>query len=335
MMRSFFLIFSAFLVSAPVLPAHEMRPAYLEIRQTGEETFDLLWKVPGRGPQQRLALYVRLTDDCEVLNAVQTSYVGAAFIERSSVRRPGGLTGIQITVDGLAQTLTDVLARVERSDGTVQITRLTPTSPTFTIEASPSPFEVAKTYTWLGIEHIWIGIDHLLFIGCLLFVAGTWKRILITITGFTIAHSVTLALAALDVVRLPIAPVEATIALSIVFLAVEIARGNEQSLTYRYPIAVSSSFGLLHGFGFAAVLQEIGLPQKDLVVALLFFNVGVEIGQVIFAAVLLLVVQAGLWLWRRQTELNLRSVPARRAAAVTSYLIGPIAVYWVIERMMP
>lgn len=335
MMRILFLILGVLFLGAPVLPAHEMRPAYLEIRQTSEETFDMLWKVPGRGPQQRLALYVRLPADCEVLKEVQTSYIGAAFIERSSVRRPGGLTGIAISIDGLANTLTDVLARVERGDGTVQIARLTPTAPSFTIEASPSPAQVVKTYTWLGIEHIWIGIDHLLFIGCLLFVAGTWKRILLTITGFTIAHSITLALAALEVVRLPIAPVEATIALSIVFLAVEIARGNEQSLTFRYPIAVSSSFGLLHGFGFAAVLQEIGLPQKDLIIALLFFNVGVEIGQVIFAAVLLALVQSGLWLWRRQAELNLRSVPARRAAMVASYVIGPIAVYWVIERMLP
>ena len=122
-------------------------------------------------------------------------------------------------------------------------------------------FAVATEYTWLGIEHIWIGIDHLLFVACLLFIAKTSRRVLITITGFTVAHSITLALSALDLVRIPTPPVEAAIALSVVFMAWEIAKGNMNSLTHRYPIAVSSSFGLLHGFGFAAVLRDIGLPQ--------------------------------------------------------------------------
>ena len=134
---------------------------------------------------------------------------------------------------------------------------------------------VAVQYTWLGMEHIWIGFDHLLFVLCLIWIAGGIRRILVTITGFTLAHSVTLVLAALEVVSLPVPPIEAVIALSVLFLASEIARGKQDNLTWRYPIAVSSSFGLLHGLGFAAVLGEIGLPQTELVTGLVFFNVGV------------------------------------------------------------
>jgi hypothetical protein len=322
-------------LAAPALEAHEMRPAFLQVRETEKFTYDMLWKVPGRGPQQRLALDVRLPEDCEILSESGAAFLQGAFVEKSRFTRPGGLAGSEIAIDGLERTLTDALVRIERLDGTTQVVRLTPTDNSFVVSATPGTAEVAKTYTWLGMEHIWIGIDHLLFVGCLLFVAGTWKRILVTITGFTIAHSVTLALAALEVVRLPIAPVEATIALSIVFLAVEIARGRDDSLTYRYPIAVSSSFGLLHGFGFASVLGEIGLPQKDMVTALLFFNVGVEIGQVIFAAVLVAIVLLLLRASQRGPGLDLRTAAARRFAVAASYLIGPIALFWVIERMMP
>ncbi len=164
--------------------------------------------------------------------------------------------------------------------------------------------------------------------------AATPRRLLITITGFTIAHSVTLALSALDLVCIPTPPVEAAIALSVVFLAWEIAKQDKRSLTYRYPIAIASSFGLLHGFGFASVLRDIGLPQVELPTALLFFNVGVEIGQILFVAVLLAVYVALRGLW------SVRS-PARNGeggimAAITlpaSYLVGTVACYWTIGRI--
>ncbi|WP_424286598.1 HupE/UreJ family protein [Eudoraea sp.] len=158
---------------------------------------------------------------------------------------------------------------------------------------------VARQYSILGIKHILEGWDHLLFLICLMLVAGIGKKLWITITGFTIAHSITLALSALDVVRLPIPPVEAVIALSVVYLAVEIALQKKDSLTYRYPIAVSSSFGLLHGFGFAAVLSDIGLPQIEVVTSLLFFNVGVELGQIIFVLGILL-----FWLFIRKISFD-------------------------------
>ena len=184
---------------------------------------------------------------------------------------------------------------------------------------------VAAQYTWLGAEHIWIGFDHLLFLLCLIWIAGSLKRILITITGFTVAHSITLALSALEIIRLPVPPIEAVIALSVVFLASEIVHGPRENLTWRYPVAVSSSFGLLHGLGFAAVLSEIGLPQREVVTGLLFFNVGVEIGQVLFA----LLVVIGLQVVARTGTLN-----EARIRLVAGYCVGSLASYWLLERVV-
>lgn len=179
----------------------------------------------------------------------------------------------------------------------------------------------------LGIEHIWIGIDHLLFVAGLIFIAGTLRRVLVTITGFTIAHSLTLGLAALDIVRLPIAAVEGAIALSIVFLAVEIVKGPRDTLTWRQPIVVASTFGLLHGFGFAAVLAEIGLPREGLVAALLAFNLGVELGQVAFAALVLAVLRGAALLTRQRSK----QLPIARLAG---YVVGTLASFWMFQRLL-
>lgn len=194
---------------------------------------------------------------------------------------------------------------------------------------------VARKYAVIGIEHIWKGWDHLLFLVCLLWIAGDFRRVLVTITGFTLAHSVTLALSALDILRLPVPPVEAAIALSIVFLAREIIIGRRNSLTWNHPIAVSSSFGLLHGLGFAAVLGQIGLPQTQVLTGLLFFNVGVEIGQVIFIAGIAAAFFGlkALFTFSERTHLINESLlaPARLAAA---YGVGIVASYWMIERIL-
>jgi hydrogenase/urease accessory protein HupE len=177
----------------------------------------------------------------------------------------------------------------------------------------------------LGVEHIWTGIDHLLFVAGLIFVAGTVRRTAVTITGFTISHSLTLALAALGVVTFPPGAVEAVIALSIVFLAVEIAKGPRDTLTWRRPVFVAASFGLLHGFGFAAVLGEIGLPREGLFTALLSFNLGIEIGQVVFAAVIFALLHA------------LARLPAlahpRRVQRIAAYAVGILACYWMFDRI--
>ncbi len=189
-------------------------------------------------------------------------------------------------------------------------------------------------FVYLGAKHMFTGYDHLLFLVCLLLISGTGRRILITITGFTIAHSITLALSALGVVQIPVPPVEAAIALSIVFLAVEIIRGDPNSLTYRYPIAVSSSFGLLHGFGFAAVLGETGLPQTEIPTALLFFNVGVEVGQIAFVAAVVLVYQGVRWVGRSMLDRDLSIDALRPFQTPAAYAVGILAAFWMVERVV-
>ena len=245
---------------------------------------------------------------------------------RSTIRRPGGLTGAEITVDGLAGTLTDVLVRIQRTDGTSQVLRLKPESPSFVVEAVPGSLQVAATYLSLGIEHILLGLDHLLFVLALLILVDNWRRLVWTITAFTIAHSITLAAATLGWVAVPPPPVEAVIALSIVFVAGEIVRSRQgrPSLSQRLPWLVAFTFGLLHGFGFAGALSEIGLPQQQIPLALFTFNVGVEIGQLLFVGAVLLLA--------RLPRLLHLPVPAWWARAV-AYGIGSVAVFWVIERV--
>jgi hydrogenase/urease accessory protein HupE len=307
------------------------RPAYLEIRQTGDDAFDLLWKVPARGPDARLGIYLKLPEDVKSVGPVRTTFVGSAFIETFSIERRGGLAGAIISVDGLARISTEVLVRFERLDGSTEVARMTPASPSFVVTNSPQFWEVAQTYLVFGMQHIWQGSDHLLFIACLVLIAGSWRRILITITGFTLAHSITLALAALELVRVPIPPVEAVIALSIVFLAREIALDRRDTLTWRHPIAVSSSFGLLHGFGFASALSDIGLPQTEIPAALLAFNVGVEIGQVVFVATILSI----FWLVTQSLKkLKLESVNwLLNIEKPMAYTVGAITMFWTVERI--
>jgi hydrogenase/urease accessory protein HupE len=218
------------------------------------------------------------------------------------------------------------LLRLERIDGTEITHRLTPDEPSYVVEAEPSRGQVAMTYLVLGVEHILSGVDHLLFVLALLMVVVGWRRMVGTVTAFTVAHSITLALAALGVVRVPGAPIEAIIALSIVFVAAEIihARQGNPGLTARLPWIVAFTFGLLHGFGFAGALSEIGLPQASIPLALFTFNVGVEIGQLIFIIAVL-----GLYAIGKR----LQPMPADWAWRVSSYAIGGIAAFWVFERV--
>lgn len=200
----------------------------------------------------------------------------------------------------------------------------------FVFSASPGRFEVARTYTVLGIEHILMGVDHLLFVLALLLLVDSRRRLLVTITAFTVAHSITLALASLGVLSVPGPPVEASIALSIVFVASEIihARQGRPGLTQRYPWVVAFTFGLLHGLGFAGALAEVGLPPLSVPTALLFFNVGVEIGQLLFIAAVL----AFIWLSRQAVRrLGLPSVNG--LWRVVPYAIGGVASYWLFERI--
>jgi hydrogenase/urease accessory protein HupE len=315
--------------------AHEVRPAFLELREVAPDTFEVMWKVPARG-EYRLRLHVRLPAECA--GAPQHgSFVGGAFVEKWRAECPGGLVGRTIAIDGLSATRTDVLARLERADGTTQTVRLTPEETSFIVLAAPSAFEVSKTYFVLGVEHILLGVDHLLFVLGLLFLVGNWRQLVATVTAFTVAHSMTLAGATLGWVHAPQAPIEATIALSVMFVAAEIlhrAQGRA-GLAARAPWLVAFVFGLLHGFGFSGALREVGLPQKDIPLALLFFNVGVEVGQLVFIAAVVLVMSALTRLLREpgRTEPG----PWRSEAMIrvpVAYVIGSIAAFWTVQRVV-
>ena len=303
--------------------AHEVRPAYLRIQQITAESFDLLWRVPARG-QMKLGLDVVLPTHCEDKGEIRTWQQGGVFVTRWSVNCPGGLTDNTISIDGLSSTLTDVLARFERHDGTTQVARLTPANTSFVITEAESWQQVAMTYSTLGIEHILLGIDHLLFVLALLLIVSGKRKLIATITAFTLAHSITLALATLGMVNVPQSPVEAVIALSILFVAIEIVhwREGKASLTRRKPWLVAFLFGLLHGLGFAGALTEIGLPEHAIPTALLFFNLGVELGQLVFIAAMLVV------------SLILQRIPTPHWAwKIPVYGIGAAASFWTIERI--
>jgi len=310
--------------------AHEVRPAYLELRQTGADTYDVLWKVPGRGENLRLGLYVELPDGTTNKTEPRAAMLNNAFTERWTVQRAGGLAGGTIHIAGLSSTMTDVLVRLERLDGTTQVTRLTPSAPSYVVEAAPDAMQVAATYLKLGIEHILGGIDHLLFVLALLILVKGTGRLVATVTAFTVAHSLTLAGATLGFIHVPLRPTEAAIALSIVFVATEIIRGREgrTGITARFPWIVAFAFGLLHGFGFASALSEVGLPPSAIPVALLFFNVGVEVGQLLFIAAVFAVTALA-----RRVVRGFRIAQPAWAWRVPPYAIGSVAMFWVIQRV--
>ncbi len=306
--------------------AHELQPCYLELRQTGPETFDVVWKAPAAGGLSQL-LFPRFPAGCAALEGPVAFASGGAWIERATIHRAGGLDGQRFTIQGLETTATDVLVRVERLDGRTQTVRLTPVATGFVVEPPRGWLAVAGTYTLLGIEHILLGVDHLLFVlGLLLIVRGR-ARLVQAITAFTLAHSLTLAAATLDWARAPHAPLNAAIALSILFLGPEIVRTwrGETSLTIDRPWVVALVFGLLHGFGFATGLTTIGLPRSEVVLGLLWFNVGVEFGQLSFVALFL----ALAWAFR-VLEMSWPAWVAR----LPGYAVGTCGAYWTIQRTL-
>jgi hydrogenase/urease accessory protein HupE len=307
---------------APGVLAHEVLPAYLELRQTGVETYDVLWKVPGRGETSRLGLYVELPTGCTNVTQPRASMTNNAFTERWTMKRAGGLTGGTIHIAGLSAMMTDVLVRLERLDGTTQVTRLTPSAPSLVVTAAVGALGVARTYAMLGVEHILAGIDHLLFVLALLIITRGGRELVKTVTAFTVAHSITLTLAALGYIHVPQRPVEATIALSIVFVAAEILRGRQGrvGLTARAPWLVA----LMHGLGFASGLSEAGLPDGHIPTALLFFSIGVEAGHFLFIGVVLSLIALAL-------RVKLPAPPW--AQLVPPYAIGSVAMFWVIQRI--
>jgi len=314
--------------------AHEVRPSYLELRETLPGEYSVLWKTPMVG-DARLALEPEFSGTVEHTSPVVTHRPPGAAVQTWTVRA-GALRGQTLRIRALEGTMTDALVRIQFADGTSWTQRLTPSIPAAAVPLRESPLTVAGVYFKLGVEHILLGIDHLLFVFALLIIArGTWQLVK-TITAFTVAHSITLGLATLGTVHVPQKPTEALIALSIAFLATEIVRGRSgrQGMAWRAPWIVAFAFGLLHGFGFAGALAEAGLPEAHVPVALLFFNVGVEAGQLVFVAVVL----AGLTLLRRivvappGTGTSAAGLPQWMALA-PAYVIGTSATFWIFERV--
>jgi hypothetical protein len=322
--------FVAALAFAAPAAAHRLSPAFFGLTETAPNVFDVQWKVSISGGLAAV-LEPQVPEGCSLTEGVRTYVIEDMRLQHGAVSCPGGLAGKTFTVNGLAQTQTDVLLRVDYRDGTASNQRLTPEAPTVTIPERPSALEVVRTYVVLGVEHILLGIDHLLFVLALLLIVNGVGRLVATVTAFTVAHSITLGAATLGFVEVPSAPVEAVIALSILFLASELARrgaaaGDTEetaSMTRRYPWVVAFAFGLLHGFGFAGALSEVGVPQNAVPLALLFFNVGVELGQLLFIAA----VFGFAWLVRIAAVRVPRIWP--RAVA---YGVGSVAAFWVVER---
>jgi len=320
------LALTALLLWAAPSAAHESRPAYLDIRELQPGQYEVLWKRPMRGDLV-LGLSVGWPAACAELAPGTGRAVPGALVERRLIGCGAeGLVGGRIAIEGLAGTRTDALVRIAFGDGTVQTSLVKPSAPWVDVAGPRPATAVAGEYFVLGVEHILLGLDHLLFVlGLTLIVRGA-ALLVKTITAFTVAHSLTLGAATLGFVAVPQAPVEAMIALSILFLASELARQRrgEPGLTARHPWIVAFAFGLLHGFGFAGALAEVGLPPADIPLALLTFNLGVEAGQLAFVAA----VAALLWAGQRVI-----TAPPRWLGAMPAYAIGSLAAFWLIERV--
>jgi hydrogenase/urease accessory protein HupE len=310
--------------------ADEFKPAYLQLTQLDQDTYDVLWKIPAIDEATTLKVKPQFPGGTEALTTVRSIFSRGVTVQRWRIRVPHGLDGQPVIFSQLSETRIDVLARLVRLNGSVQLERILPVSPRFVAKTSRGPIEVVKTYTVLGVEHILTGFDHLLYVLGMLILVGGWRRIVATMSAFTATHSLTLAAAALGWVHVPQPPVEACIALSILFVAreiVQVHRGRP-GITARWPWVVSFTFGLMHGFGFAGALAQVGLPQSSIPIALLFFNVGVEIGQLLFVGAVLGLITVGrrvaqrlqlpqpVWLWR-----------------MTPYAIGALASFWLVERV--
>ena len=311
---------------ASPLAAHTFAPSLLELRQESGEVV-----VRFKQPEVRVAgsrLRPVLPSSCQQAGVPEASREGTGIVTTWRANC-GDLVGEEVSVDGIASSRADVLLRLELADGRLLQHVLTADRPVFTVLRASGPFDVAALYARLGVEHILSGFDHLLFVlGLVLLVSGP-RRLVATVTAFTAGHSVTLALASLGVVHVPPGPTEAAIALSIYVLAIELARSrasHEKAPTWlrRSPWSMAALFGLLHGLGFAGALSEVGLPEGEIPAALFAFNVGIEVGQLAFVAV---VITAG-WALARLP----RRLPASLASAPV-YAIGSLAAFWFFERL--
>ncbi len=304
--------------------AHELRPGFLELRAVEPGAYSLLWKKPSGG---EVEIYIApvFPKECRLTASGQQQLTPGALIVRGMLRCEGGVEGKTLAIDGLDATVTDVIVRVQYADGHVESHVLKPNAPQVTLGISTSKWRRAGADLRLGIDHILLGVDHLLFVLGLLLIVGSRWMLLKTITSFTVAHSITLAIATLGYASAPLPPLNAAIALSILFLGPEIVRRwrGESSFTIRHPWVVAFAFGLLHGFGFASGLTTMGLPRAEIPLALLLFNLGVETGQALFVVLIVMLVRSFNTLeikWPRIVE------------ALPAYAVGSLGAFWTIQR---
>jgi hydrogenase/urease accessory protein HupE len=312
---------------------HDSRPIFIHVDEQASRQLQLSWKVPDSLATVD-APRIDLSGDCrwarssapvneaDARTAPNAMLQGVRWYVCSELSFPAS---VLIDWPRVTPSLSTIV-RVQRLGAAARTIHAGPGVTSITLPQRATTWMMTRQYVFLGVEHILLGYDHLLFVACLVLLAGTFTRITLAVTGFTLAHSVTLFCAALELIRLPLAPVEAVIGLSIVFLAVELARSRRDTLTWRYPLVIAALFGLLHGFGFASVLGEIGLPEGERIVALLSFNLGVEAGQLVFVAALVAVVRA-------LERLTSAAVALDWFARVVVYPIGTLAMYWTIERI--
>ena len=317
----------ALLACAPPLAAHELQPGFLELKETAAGRYEVLWKLPSLGSSDaRMPIVPVFPENCRQVGEARSDRAGTAWVFTATLECRSGLAGRRIGIEGLEAFVTDVLVRVQHADGGVETHVLKPVQPSVQLRAASDTRRGAGVYLYLGIEHILLGVDHLLFVlGLLLIVRDRWM-LLKTVTAFTIAHSITLAVATFGIASIAPAPLNAAIALSILFLGPEIVRRwrGQTSFTIRHPWVVAFAFGLLHGFGFASGLAELGLPKGEIPLALLLFNVGVEIGQLAFVLLILLLERAFRLL---------RVHWPRMMARLPGYLVGTLGAFWTIQRI--
>lgn len=306
--------------------AHEVRPAYLEIKEVNDYIYKIIWKVPLLN--QRVPDIQPIIGDGANLASYNQKKELEALIDYKNLTLNQDIGGLSLRITNLEKTLIDVIVRLERSNGEINTFLIQPSDPEAVIPTSSSPWQVAKTFGVLGVEHILLGWDHLLFVFGLMLLIRKRRLLITTITAFTIAHSITLIFASLGILRLPSAPVETVIALSIVFLGREyiLMQRGEKSMTAERPWLVAFIFGLLHGCGFAGALASIGIPNHAVMTSLLSFNLGVEVGQLIFVASLLLIYYLAIRLLK--VKLPDWSLP------LPGYAIGGMAAFWFITRLL-
>ncbi len=307
--------------------AHELQPSSLEVRQLTQDRYEVIWRAPIYYKKPHPAK-LQLPEHWQTVGEPTVKQLPDSALHRRVVSVPNSaIDGGVIRFIGLETTITDVFARFIWLDGSQTTAMARPSHPFIEIAAQRSAWQVAGDYTVLGVEHILSGFDHLTFVFALLLIVSGARRLLITVTSFTLAHSITLAAATLGMMWVPGPPVEATIALSILFLASELVKVNrgQASMTAQYPWIVAFVFGLLHGFGFAGALSDVGLPQNEVPLALLMFNVGVELGQLFFIIVIIFLIMV-LRKVRTKWPVWIHQLPA--------YSIGGIAAFWLIERVV-